>query len=71
MSWTVAYLTLHCRHQNDFCIQMGIDESHFNVSFIVRAESPDSVLVDDRFYIAPFSALEQAHCTRTCFYMSE
>ena len=26
------YPTLHCHHQNDFCIKMGSDESHFNVS---------------------------------------
>ena len=25
------YLSLHCHHQNDFCIKMGSDESHFNV----------------------------------------
>ena len=25
-------LSLHCYHQNDFCIKMGSDESHFNVS---------------------------------------
>ena len=30
------YLSLHCHHQNDSCIKMGSDESHFNVSFIVR-----------------------------------
>ena len=30
------YLSLRCRYQNDFCIQMGNDESHFNVSLIVR-----------------------------------
>ena len=29
------YLSLHC-HQNDSCIKMGSDESHFNVSLIVR-----------------------------------
>ena len=28
----VIYLSLHCHHQNDFCIKMGSDESHFNVS---------------------------------------
>ena len=28
----IIYLTVHCHHQNDFCIQMGSDESHFNVS---------------------------------------
>jgi len=26
------YLSLHCHHQNDSCIKMGSDESHFNVS---------------------------------------
>ena len=29
-------LSLHSHHQNDSCIKMGSDESHFNVSFIVR-----------------------------------
>ena len=29
-------LSLHCRHQNDSCIKMGSDESHFNVPLIVR-----------------------------------
>ena len=32
----IIYLSLHCRHQNDSCIKMGNDESHFNVSLIVR-----------------------------------
>ena len=30
------YLTPYYRHQNDSCIKMGSDESHFNVSLIVR-----------------------------------
>ena len=30
------YLSLHCHHQNDSCIKMGSDESHFNVSLIAR-----------------------------------
>ena len=29
------YLSLHYHHQNDSCIKMGSDESHFNVSLIV------------------------------------
>ena len=29
------------------------------------------VVVVDRFYIALFSAHEQTHCARMCFYMSE
>ena len=28
----IIYLSLHCHHQNDFCIKMGSDESHFSVS---------------------------------------
>ena len=30
------YLSLHYHQKNDFCIKMGSDESHFNVSLIVR-----------------------------------
>ena len=28
----IIYLSLHCHHQNDSCIKLGSDESHFNVS---------------------------------------
>ena len=28
----ILYLSLHCQHQKGFCIKMGSDESHFNVS---------------------------------------
>ena len=28
----IATLSLHCHQQNDFCIKVGSDESHFNVS---------------------------------------
>ena len=28
----IVYLSLHCHHQTDFCIKVGSDESHFNVS---------------------------------------
>ena len=24
----IIYLSLHCHHQNDFCIKMGRDENH-------------------------------------------
>ena len=34
----IVYLSLHCHHQNDSCLKMGSDESHFNVSLIVRDE---------------------------------
>ena len=32
----IIYLSLHCHHQNDFCIKVDSDESHFNVSLIAR-----------------------------------
>ena len=32
----IIYLSLHCHHQKDACIKVGSDESHFNVSLIVR-----------------------------------
>ena len=32
----IIYLLLHCHNQNDSCIKMGSDESHFNVSLIVK-----------------------------------
>ena len=28
----IIYLSLHCHRQNDSCIKMSSDESHFNVS---------------------------------------
>ena len=31
-------LSLHCHHRIDSCIRMGSDESHLNVSLIVRGE---------------------------------
>ena len=34
----IIYLSLHCHHQNDLCIKVGSDESHFNVSLIVRGK---------------------------------
>ena len=32
----IIYLSLHCHHQNNSCIKMRSDESHFNVLSIVR-----------------------------------
>ena len=28
----IIYPSLHCHHQNDFCIKVGSGESHFNIS---------------------------------------
>ena len=32
----IIYLSLQCHQQNDSCIKVSSDESHFNVSLIVR-----------------------------------
>ena len=37
------YLSLHFHHQNDFCIKMGSEESHFNVSVGSDGQSHRSV----------------------------
>ena len=29
-------IAIHCHHQNDSCVKTGSDESHINVSLIVR-----------------------------------
>ena len=44
------YLSLHCHHQNDSCIKMDSDESHFNISLIVR-DSHETVSTDHNFFI--------------------
>ena len=31
----IVYLSLHCHRQNDSCVKIGCDESHFTVSLVV------------------------------------
>ena len=40
----IIYLSLHCHHQNDSCIKMGSDESHFNVSVGSGGQSNKTVV---------------------------
>ena len=40
------YLSLHCHHQNDSCIKMGSDESHFNGSVGSDGQSHKTVFSD-------------------------
>ncbi len=35
------HLTLHCRHENDSCIKMDSDESHFLASSIAKSNDID------------------------------
>ena len=43
----IIYLSLQYHHQNDCCIKMGSDESHFNVSLIVRGKVTKTVSTND------------------------
>ena len=48
----IIYLSLHCHHQNDSCIKMGSDESHFNVSLIARdkvtRQCPETTIFEEK-----------------------
>ena len=58
----IGYLSLHCHHQNDSCIKMGSDESHFNVSVQSDGQSPQTTT--PQWYIYP---IFEAHLvTQVC-----
>ena len=42
----IIYLSLHCHHQNGSCINMGSDESHFNVSVGSAEQSHKTVSIN-------------------------
>ena len=44
------YLSLHCHHQNDTCIKMGSDESHFNVSVGSDGQSHKTVSTNHNLF---------------------
>ena len=46
----IIYLSLHCHHQNDFCIKVGSDKSHFNVCINCEGQSHKSVSTDHNFW---------------------
>ena len=46
----IIYLSLHCHHQNDFCIKMGSDESHFNVSVGSDGQSHKMASTNHNFF---------------------
>ena len=52
MEREIIYLSLHCHHQNDFCIKVGSDDSHSNVSSTVRdkvtRESPRTTTCEEK-----------------------
>ena len=44
----IIYLSLHCHHQNDFCIMVGSDEPF--QCFITVRDSHKTVSTDHNFY---------------------
>ena len=46
----VIYLSLHSHHQNDSCIKMGSDESHFNVSVGSDGQSHKTVSTNHHLF---------------------
>ena len=46
----IIYLSLHCHQQNDSCIKMGSDESHFNVSLGSDGQSHRTVSTNHNLF---------------------
>ena len=46
----IIYLPVHCYHQNDFCVKMGSDESHFNVSVGSGGQSHKTVSTNHNLF---------------------
>ena len=73
----IIYLSLHCHHKNDFCIKMGSDESHFNVSVGSDGQSHKTVstnhnLFEEKLYIyiKPSALCVQSHDPLTFSFLS-
>ena len=46
----IINLSLHCHHQIDFCIKIGSDESHFNVSVGSDGQSHKTVSTNHNLF---------------------
>ena len=46
----IINLSLHCHHQNDSCIKMASDESHFNVSVGSDGQSHKTVSTNHNLF---------------------
>ena len=46
----IIYLSLHCHHQNDSCIKIDSDESHFNVSVGSDGQSHKTVSTNHNLF---------------------
>ena len=46
----IIFLLLHCHHQNVFCIKMGSEESHFDVSVGSDGQSHKTVSTNHNLF---------------------
>ena len=46
----IIYLSLHCHHQNDSCIKVGSDESHFDDSVVSDGQSHKTESTNHNLY---------------------
>ena len=46
----IIYLSLHCHHQNDVCIKIDSEESHFNVSVGSDGQSHKTVSTNHNLF---------------------
>ena len=46
----IIYLSLYCHNQNDSCIKVGSDESHFNVSVGNDGQSHKTVSMNHNLF---------------------
>ena len=56
----IIYLSLHCHHQNDSCMMMGSDESHFIVSVGSDGQSHKTVSTNHNLFrteVLPLTSL--------------
>ena len=60
----IMYLSLHCHHQNDFCIKVGSDESQFNVSVGNDGQSHKTVSTNHNLSGGPSTYQPNAFTTK-------
>ena len=53
----IIYLSLHCHHQNDFCIKVGSDESCANICYDAACRVSSRNLTETKYPTRFFSFL--------------
>ncbi len=62
----IINLSLYCHHQNDSCIKMGSEESHFNDSALGCFHSLISTETFRRALTASVDSCAKSHTTSNC-----